>query len=84
MRVKVSGILNMEIAGKIMGLKERGGYLVMTVETNVGSVNAASVKAALTHKDLVDVVKLLVKPANLRYILFGFGKPKVLASSPFE
>jgi hypothetical protein len=34
-----------------------------------------SATAALTHRDLMTLVKLLMRPSALRYILFGFGKP---------
>ncbi len=88
MRVRISGALSMELAGDIMGLQERNGYLIMSMRTNVGTMRAGSVKAALTHKDLMDVIKLLLKPPNLRFVLryvfSGFGKLTGSDSSPFE
>ena len=74
MKMKVSGLDNMELAGDITGFRESGGYLVMDVRltTPVGWY----AKASLTHKDLMTLVKLLLfKPSNLRYLFFGFGKP---------
>ena len=73
MKMKVSGLENIELAGDIAGLNESDGYLVMNVRltTPVGW----HARAALNHKDLMTLMKLLLKPANLRYILFGFGKP---------
>ena len=73
MRMKVSGLENVELAGDIAGMHESGGYLVMNVRltTPVGWY----AQTALTHQDLMALIKLLLKPANLRYIIFGFGKP---------
>jgi hypothetical protein len=73
MRMKVSGLESVELVGEIAGLHESDGYLVMNVRltTPVGW----HARAALTHKDLMALVKLLLKPANLRYVIFGFGKP---------
>jgi len=74
MRMKVSGLQNVELVGDITGFHESDGYLIMDVRltTPVGW----QARAALTHKDLMKLVKLLLlKPGNLRYIFFGFGKP---------
>ena len=74
MKMKVSGLENIEFVGEITGFHESDGYLMMNVRltTPVGW----EARAALTHKDLIDLVKLLLfKPSNLRYIFFGFGKP---------
>ena len=73
MRMKVSGLENVELVGEIAGLHESDGYLVMNVRlTKPVGWHA---RAALTHKDLMALLKLLLKPANLRYTVFGFGKP---------
>jgi len=74
MKMKVSGLENIEFVGEITGFHESDGYLIMDVRltTPVGW----KARAALTHKDLMNLVKLLLlKPAGLRYIFFGFGKP---------
>lgn len=74
MRMRVSGLQNVELVGDITGFHESEGYLIMNVRltTPVGW----EARAALTHRDLMNLVKLLLlKPANLRYIFFGFGKP---------
>lgn len=84
MRVKVSGMLSMELAGDIISLQEKNGYLVLSMRTHVGSLNAGSVQAALTPKDLIDAAKLMLKPATLRYFFSGFGKSRKRNSSPFN
>ena len=73
MKMKVSGLENVELAGDISGLHESDGYLVMTVRltTPVGW----HARVALPHKDLIALIKLMLKPANLSYVIFGFGKP---------
>jgi hypothetical protein len=74
MRMKVSGLQNVELVGDIAGFRESDGYLMMTIRLTKPVGWQAS--AALTHKDLMKLIKLfLLNPSNLRYILFGFGKP---------
>jgi hypothetical protein len=74
MKMKVSGLENIELIGEITGLRESDGYLVMSARltTPVGW----DARASLTHKDLMTLVKLLLRPANLRYVIFGFGQPR--------
>jgi len=72
--MKVSGLQNVELVGEIAGIRESDGYLTMTVRLTKPVGWQAS--AALTHKDLMNLVKLLLlKPSNLLYVLFGFGQP---------
>jgi len=71
--MKVSGLQHVELIGSVTRLSETDGYLVMNVklENPVGW----SATAALTHRDLMTLVKLLIRPSALHYIFFGFGKP---------
>ena len=73
MRMKVSGLQHVELVGEVTRLNESDGYLIMNVrlENPVGW----SATAALTHRDLMTLMRLLVRPSALRYMLFGFGKP---------
>lgn len=74
MRMKVSGFPTIELEGDITGLRESHGYLSMNVRLTkpVGW----DARAALTHRDLMTLMKLLLlKPANLRFIIFGSRKP---------
>jgi hypothetical protein len=74
MRMKVSGLQNVELVGDIAGVRESDGYLVMTVRLTKPVGWQAS--AALTRKDLMNLVKLLLfKPSNLLYVLFWLGPP---------
>jgi hypothetical protein len=47
-------------------------FLVMNIRTTVGW----NLRAAMSHDDILTFIKLLLKPANLAYVLFGFGKPR--------
>lgn len=73
MRMKVSGLQHIELVGDVTRLTESEGYLVMNVklDTPVGW----TATAALTHRDLMRLMKLLVQPAALRYVFFGWGRP---------
>jgi hypothetical protein len=73
MKMKVSGLENMELAGNITGFRVSRGYLLMNIRltTPVGW----NAEAALTHKDLMTFMKLLLsKPSIISYILFGSRK----------
>jgi hypothetical protein len=74
MKMKVSGLPNVELVGDIAGVRESDGYLTMTVRLSKPVGWQAS--AALTHKDLMSIGKqLLLRPSNLFYVLFGFAQP---------
>ncbi len=74
MKMRVSGLQNVELVGDIAAIRESDGYLTMTVRLTKPVGWQAS--AALTHKDLMNLVKLLLfKPSNLLYVFFGFGQP---------
>lgn len=74
MKMKVSGLEGIELSGEIARLCVTDGSLVMEMRLNKPVGWKAS--AALTHKDLMVMAKLLLlRPVNLRYLLFGFGKP---------
>ena len=75
MRMRSTGLGKTEMVGDITGLQLVGDYLIMHVQTT--EPVKWHVRAALTHKDLRSMMKLLLKPSNLRYLLFGFfSKPK--------
>ncbi len=73
MKMKVSGLEGVELKGNIARLHESAGYLILDIR--LSSPVGWRATATLTHKDLWDFVKLLMRPSNLRYVLFGFGKP---------
>ena len=62
------------MVGDIADLQLVGDYFILHVETT--EPVKWHVRAALTHKNLRTMMKLLLKPSNLRYLLFGFSKPK--------
>ena len=75
MRMKSNAIMgNVEVVGEISDVCVKDEMLVMNIRTTVPV--GWNFKTALSHADLMDVLKLALRPANLAYILFGFGKPK--------
>jgi len=72
--MKVSGLQHIELVGKVTQLNENDGYLVMNVKLD--NPVGWTATAALTHRDLMALMKMLMKPSALRYIFFGFGKPR--------
>ncbi len=72
MRMKSTAIMGtLEMVGDITDLRVKDDFLIMNVRTTVGW----NLRAALSHNDLLTFVKLLMRPSNLAYLLFGFGKP---------
>ena len=74
MRMKVSGLQHIEFVGDVTRLRESDGHLVMNVRLD--NPVGWTATAALTHRDLMTLMKLLIRPVAVRYILFGFGKPR--------
>ena len=72
-RMKSTAIMGtLEMVGEITDIKVKDDFLIMNLRTTVGW----NLRAALSHNDLLTFMKLLMKPRNLAYILFGFGKPR--------
>jgi hypothetical protein len=72
--MKVSGLQHVELLGEVTQLKESDGHLIMNVRLD--SPVGWSATAALTHRDLMTLARLLIRPSALCYMLFGFGKPR--------
>jgi hypothetical protein len=62
-----------EVIGEISDLKVKDEYLVMNIRTTVPV--GWNFRAALSHADIWRMAKLMFKPGNLLYLIFGFGKP---------
>jgi hypothetical protein len=72
-RMKSTAIMGtVEMVGEITDIRVKDEFLVMNVRTTVGW----NLRAALSHEDLLTFLKLMFKPSNLAYALFGFGKPR--------
>lgn len=75
MRMRSTGLGKTELIAEVEDLKRMGDFLVMVVQTS--SPVKWKVRAALTHKDLFALLRLMLKPSNLKYLLFGWiGKKK--------
>ena len=64
---------NLEIIGDITDLRLKDEWLVMNLRTTTPA--GWNLKAAMSHADLMALIKLMFKPKNILYVLFGFGKP---------
>lgn len=73
MRMKSTAIGTVELVGDITNVREVNDWLIMHIRTTTPV--GWDLRAALTHEDLRTFVKLLFRPGNLRYLLFGFAKP---------
>jgi len=72
-RMKSTALMGtLEMTGKISDIKVKDEFLVMNLRTSVGW----NLRAAMSHEDILTFIKLMLKPANLAYVLFGFGKPR--------
>lgn len=80
MRMKSAFMGSLEIVGEIDSLKAKDGWLIMNMRTTTPT--GWNLNAALTHEDIMTLLKLMFKPSNLRYVIFGFGKPKDKNQSP--
>jgi hypothetical protein len=80
MRMKAEFMGALEVIGEISKLEGKDEWLIMNVRTTTPV--GWTLRAAFTHKDLISMIRLILKPSNLRYIIFGFGKPKDPSKPP--
>ena len=74
MRMKAEFMGTLEVVGEITQLKKKDDWLILNVRTTTPT--GWNLRAAFTHEDLVTMIKWMLRPSNLRYIIFGFGKPR--------
>jgi hypothetical protein len=80
MRMKSTFMGAIEIVGEIQDLKVKDGWLFMNLRTTTPT--GWNLDAALTHDDIMRLLRLMLRPRNLWYVIFGFGKPKDKDLSP--
>ncbi len=81
MKMKSRFLGAVELEGQITDLRIEKNWMIMTLKTTTPA--GLDLKAAMTHDDLVTLIKLICKkPGNLAYAIFGFGKPKDKVNSP--
>ena len=73
MRMKARFTGTIEVVGEITQLKEKEDWLILNIRTTTPA--GWNLTAALTHEDIVTMMKFMLRPSNLRYVLLGFGKP---------
>lgn len=75
MRMKSYAIMGtLEVMGEISDIRVKDEFLIMNIRTTTPV--GWNLRAALSHDDLLNFMKLLFKPSNLAYVFFGFGKPR--------
>ncbi len=72
MRMKSNGIFPVELVGDITEMKARKDWLIMKVRTTTPA--GWDLSTALTHEDMRTMLRLLLTPGNLRYLLAGLFK----------
>jgi hypothetical protein len=77
--MKSTGIWPLELVGDIIDVKPMDDWLIMHLRTTTPA--GWDLKAALTHEDLITMLKLLLKPRNLKWLVLGFLK-KAVADKP--
>ena len=71
MRMKSTHILGtLELVGDISDLNVKGKWIIMNLRTTTPT--GWNLKAALSHADLLNLLKLLFRPRNMTRFLFGF------------
>ena len=73
MRIKSTGIFPLELVGDITEIKAENDWLVMNLRTTTPA--GWGLSAALTYEDLRTMLRLLMKPRNLKCLTLGFFKP---------
>ncbi len=81
LRMKSTAIMGaLELEGKISDLRVKNDWLIMNLRTTTPA--GWNLKAAISHSDLLTVARLMFRPRNILYVLFGFGKPREKFRNP--
>ncbi len=73
MRLRSTGLGKTELVGEVEDLKRSGDFLIMVVNTT--SPVKWKVRAALSHKDMFSLLRMMLKWSILRYLLRIKDKP---------
>lgn len=73
MRIKSNAIGVLEMIGDITEIKQVDDWLIMHVRTTTPV--GWDLRAALNTQDLRLLIKLLLKPRNLKYLVLGLVRP---------
>jgi len=72
--MKAEFLGTLEVAGEITRIQTKADWRIMNIRTTTPA--GWNLRAALTHQDIVTMIKLMFSPAVMKYIVFGAGKPK--------
>lgn len=78
--MKARFIGNLEVVGQITQLKKMENWLILNIRTSTPA--GWNLYAALTHKDILTMIKLMLKPSIFCYVILGFGKPNSKTQVP--
>ncbi len=67
MRLRSTGLGKTELVGEVEDLKRMGDFLIMVVNTS--KPVKWRVRAALNHEDLFNLIRLMLRWSNLKYLL---------------
>lgn len=71
MRMRSTGLGRTELVGSFDGIKRNGDYLVLSVKTNAPV--KWHVRTALSRKDAVEMLKLVLRPTVILFFLSCLG-----------
>ncbi|MBI4333789.1 MAG: hypothetical protein HY673_21215 [Chloroflexi bacterium] len=72
MRMRSTGLGKTELVAEVEDLKRMGGFLILVIATS--QPVKWKVRAAMTHKDLFKLFRLMLRWSNLKYLIFNIGK----------
>ena len=72
MRMRSTGLGRTELVGKFDGIMRDGDYLVLSVRTT--SPVKWHVRTALSRKDVIEMLKMVMSPGVLAYFLSCLAK----------
>lgn len=74
MKMRSTGLGKTELTGGIEDIRVMGDFLVLVIQTS--QPVKWKVRAALDHRDLFSLLRLMFKLSNLKYILLGLFRRK--------
>ena len=73
-RLRSTGLGKTELVARVDGLKRQGNHLVLSVKTT--EPVSWHVRAAISYSDLMTLVRLLLRPKVVWYVITGFFSRK--------
>ncbi len=71
MKMRSTGLGKTELVGHLDGITRNGDYLVLSVRCQTPKWH---IRTAMSHKDAIDMLKFLLRPQILLFLLTCVGK----------